>query len=261
MSKGESLSAEPFSEDVAEDDKGIRVNSTKKGLIIVGIAIVLILVAIGLTLFFILSSNPKSNNYINAKYRVDYPENTVKLFDESYLDSVESIKIDDKIETTKNEIQFDSKKEFTLEIRFKETLTKLNDFFYLARNLTEVDLSGLDSSNIKNSYNMFYRCINLKSVKFDKFDTSKLYNISKMFSECSSLESINFDLSNSNELVDVYGLFSGCTKLAKIELGNINTNKVLNMSRLFFGCSSSKEINTGIFNTYKVTDMSNMFFN
>ena len=68
----------------------------------------------------------------------------------------------------------------------------------MARNLTEVDLSGLDSSNIKNSYNMFYRCINLKSVKFDKFDTSKLYNISKMFSECSSLESINFDLSKWN---------------------------------------------------------------
>ena len=147
--------SEPFSTEVKGNDEDIKLNSSKKGLIIVSISILLILIAIGVILYFILSSGPDSKNdesgdtkkytnYILAKYNIFNTESETKLFYNSYIDSIESIKIDgqeEKINCTKI---FNNSGVHSIEIVFKNKLTSLESLFYYAESLIEVDLSNLN---------------------------------------------------------------------------------------------------------------------
>ena len=224
MSESENKSVEPFSKDEGmEEDKRIHLHSTKKGLLIVGIAILLILIAIGIILFFILSKNPKLENYISAKYDVTTTNETL-LFDKSYINFINVLEIDgEPVVNIINVNNFDKLGEHKIVIKFNKSLTSLNKLFYQAKNLKEVDLSGLTTSDVVTSSDMFNGCINLKQINFDYFDSSKLTNISNMFTECSSLESINLDVFKNDKLLDIYGLFKNCTKLSEINFGGFNT--------------------------------------
>ncbi|HHT6237479.1 TPA: BspA family leucine-rich repeat surface protein, partial [Listeria monocytogenes] len=56
--------------------------------------------------------------------------------------------------------------------------------FSLCRNLSELDLSGLDTSAVTNIYGMFQNCISLEELDLSNFDTSSVTNMYSTFSGC-----------------------------------------------------------------------------
>ena len=73
--------------------------------------------------------------------------------------------------------------------------------FYYCSNLTSLDLSSFNTSNVTNMTNMFYECRNLTSLDLSLFNTSKITIMSSMFGYCNGLTSLDlssFDTSNVN---------------------------------------------------------------
>jgi len=63
--------------------------------------------------------------------------------------------------------------------------------FYECSNITEIDFSNFNTSNVDNMNYMFYGCSSLISLNLSNFDTSNVDNMNYMFYGCSSLTSLN----------------------------------------------------------------------
>ena len=56
--------------------------------------------------------------------------------------------------------------------------------FFDCTNISSFDISGWDTSNVKNMCNMFWGCDNLKSLDLSGWDTSNVTNMNNMFWGC-----------------------------------------------------------------------------
>ncbi|EAF3036097.1 BspA family leucine-rich repeat surface protein [Listeria monocytogenes] len=165
------------------------------------------------------------------------------------------------------------------------SLLTTESMFSYATNLTEIDLSGLDTSAVTNMYNMFNRCSALEELDVSHFDTSSVTNMSYMFYDNRNLEVLdvsNFDTSsvttmqsmfdecNSLEILDVsnwdtssvtnmYAMFRYCTSLKELAVSNWETSSVTTMGVQFAYCTSLKELDISNFDTSSVTNMYAMF--
>ena len=57
-------------------------------------------------------------------------------------------------------------------------------------NITEIDFSNFDCSEVKDISYMFYNCCSLESLDLSNFDTSNVESIVKIFYNCSSIKYI-----------------------------------------------------------------------
>ena len=140
-----------------------------------------------------------------------------------------------------------------------EANTNGSGMFAYLDNVSSLDLSGLDTSNMTNMSRMFYKSTSLKNIDVSGFDTSKVVNMDYMFNGCNNLESLNLSNFNTSNVTSMYGMFYGCSNLVDIDLSSFNTSKVTNMGSLFNGCSNLTSINITNFDTSNVTEMSGMF--
>ena len=60
-------------------------------------------------------------------------------------------------------------------------------YFATFDEMTSIDLSALDTSEVTNMGGMFGGCEGLTSLDVSNFDTSNVTNMSVMFTSCSSL--------------------------------------------------------------------------
>ena len=60
----------------------------------------------------------------------------------------------------------------------------MNWMFSYCKNLKSLDLSGWDTSNVKDMSGMFYDCKRLKSLNLSGWDTSNVYDMIYMFDYC-----------------------------------------------------------------------------
>ena len=189
-------------------------------------------------------------NIISMNYVIDEDNSKTVLFHPSFIDSVESIKINGENSNITN-IKNLNKGNNEIEIKFKEDLTSLEDLFFMCNTLQEINLYNLSTNKVTSTANMFYGCSNLKKVDLTEFNTKNIKNISNMFSGCSKLTSIDMNIFNNDKLIDIQGLFSDCTELKSLDLEDFNTNNVINMSNMFYNCSSLKNLNIKNFKTIK----------
>ena len=75
-----------------------------------------------------------------------------------------------------------------------EGLTNLSQAFYGCENLTSIDTSKLDTSNVIRMDFAFSSCYALTNLDLSNFDTSKVIDMGVMFEDCQSLT--NLDISN-----------------------------------------------------------------
>ena len=111
------------------------------------------------------------------------------------------------------------------------------DYKYLYQNVTatQIDVSGLKSSNVKYMQYMFQGCSKVTNLDLSHFITSNVTDMSYMFKSCSSL--------------------------TELDLSNFVTTNVTNMSQMFYGCSKLTSLDIRNFDFTKVTSYSNMFNN
>ena len=136
-------------------------------------------------------------------------------------------------------------------------------YFYEFTNMTSIDLSVLDTSEVTNMSNMFSACISLTSLDVSNFDTSKVIDMSDMFDQCYMLTSLDLRNFNTSEVIDMSSMFSACISLTSLDVSKFDTSKVIDMSDMFsrsdFDSMHIEKINVSNFDTSKVIDMSDMF--
>ncbi len=130
--------------------------------------------------------------------------------------------------------------------------------------LTELDLSGVNTANVTDMNNMFYQCSALTELRFGEgFNTAFVTDMSYMFAYCSALTEFTFGENfNTAKVEDMNCMFQGCEALESLDLNNFNTANVTDMISMFEYCSALTELTFGEdFNTANVTDMNCMFSN
>ena len=127
--------------------------------------------------------------------------------------------------------------------------------------ITFIDISNLDSSNITDIARMFNGCESLTKIKgIENFNTSKASSMYYMFGDCKSLTLLDISNFNTSNVTNMSYMFTECNSLVSLDLSKWDTSKVTDMSMMFDGCQNLIEIK-GIenFNTSKIDSISNMF--
>ena len=140
-------------------------------------------------------------------------------------------------------------------------VTNMSYMFYNCRSLTSLDVSKLDTSNVTNMTWMFAECSSLTSLDVSKFDTSKVTNMSYMFSYCSSLTSLDVSKFDTSQVTDMSSMFGGCSSLTSLDVSKFNTSEVTNMNSMFSFCDSLTSLDVSSFDTSQVTNIDSMFCN
>ena len=134
--------------------------------------------------------------------------------------------------------------------------TKLFNFYI---NVTIMDLSNLDTSNVTNMFVMFQRCEKLQNLDLSSFNTSNVTNMKGMFANCEKLSDIkmsNFDVSN---VTNMMAIFQNCKSLQTLDLSNFNIETIEDVSYMFQNTINLKTINMNKADFTKATIYDGMF--
>ncbi len=140
--------------------------------------------------------------------------------------------------------------------------TTFRYMFYDCTNLTTVDFSGSDTSEVTTLEGMFSGCSSLKTVDFSGCDFGNVTDISWMFNECSSLTSVSLGYNmDKGNLTSMARLFYECSSLTAVDLSGLNTGNVTSMYSMFSGCSSLKTLDLSNLDFSSATAMGGLLSN
>ena len=125
--------------------------------------------------------------------------------------------------------------------------------------MTSIDLSALDTSEVTYMNSMFDSCGSLTSLDVSKFDTSQVTNMSAMFANCRSLTNLDLRSFDTSKVTDMSYMFENCSSLTSLDVRNFDTSNVTDMSAMFANCSSLTSLDVSNFDTSQATDMRYMF--
>ncbi len=128
-------------------------------------------------------------------------------------------------------------------------------------NLTEIDLSGFDTSTVTSMGCMFKDCSSLTGLDVSGFDTGNVTSMSYMFENCSSLTSLDVSGFDTGNVTGMSYMFKGCSSLTSLDVGGFDTANVTTMGRMFWNCKSLTSLNVSDWDTGNVTTMIWMFCN
>lgn len=140
-------------------------------------------------------------------------------------------------------------------------VTNMSRMFDYCCSLHEIDLSGMNTANVTNMSSMFADCYGLERIDLSGFDTHNVTDMRHMFSGCNAVTNINMSGWNTQNVTDMSEMFYWCENLETLNLRNWKTGNVENMSGMFHGCESLSNLMISGIDTTNVTDMSNMFRN
>ena len=130
---------------------------------------------------------------------------------------------------------------------------------YYWENVSRINLSNADASNVKNANGMF-RFLSASYIDISNLNFSKAEKMNSMFEGCSSLSSLNLKSIVTHNVTNMSKMFYDCWRLASITgLDAFDTSSVTDMSYMFANCSSLSSLDLSSFDTSNVNDMSNMF--
>ncbi|ELX6564524.1 BspA family leucine-rich repeat surface protein [Listeria monocytogenes] len=133
--------------------------------------------------------------------------------------------------------------------------------FGYTHKLTELDVSGLDTSAVTNMANMFTYCSALEELDVSNFDTSSVTNMNTMFRYCELLEKLDVSNWDTSSVTTMASMFQNCYALEKLDVSNFDTSSVTNMLAMFQTCTSLEELDVSNWDTSSATDMAYMFAN
>ncbi|ENN2357214.1 BspA family leucine-rich repeat surface protein [Listeria monocytogenes] len=213
------------------------------------------------------------NSYLKSIKHIEIEEATLTgnfelYFRDTGFPALESVRIEQC--NLSGVTSFDSA--FYSSKTLKEVIIRDNDYptapsllttegmFKNCSNLTELDLSGLDTSAVTTMRDMFYSCSALEELDVSHFDTSSVTNMRCMFqrSELLELDVSNFDTSS---VTNMYSMFADCELLEKLDVSHFDTSSVTDMRAMFNNCQSLEKLDVSNFDTSSVTNMNSMFSN
>ncbi|RJA95383.1 BspA family leucine-rich repeat surface protein, partial [Listeria monocytogenes] len=140
-------------------------------------------------------------------------------------------------------------------------VTNMNNMFNYCSALEELDVSHFDMSSVTTMYGMFWQCGLLEKLDVSNFDTSSVTNMNNMFADCKSLEILDVSNWDTSSVTSVDSMFRRNNSLKAIDVSNFDTSSVTNMNSMFAACTSLKAIDVSNFDTSSVTTMYGTFAN
>ena len=128
---------------------------------------------------------------------------------------------------------------FDVRFRSAPELTNLGYAFDGCMSVTNIDVSGIDTSNVTNLEAAFQFCQSLKHIDLSNWDTSKVTNFHWMFFYCKKLERVDgvIDMaamprSINNNTIDSFELMfdSDAKNLRDVKLKNVPDNFMNNVT-------------------------------
>ena len=138
-------------------------------------------------------------------------------------------------------------------------MTSMSKMFLNSKSLTNIDVSGFDTSKVVTMANMFKWCTNLENLNLSNFNTEKVTNMTQMFWMCNKLRNIDLSSFNTSKVTTMTHMFRDCKSLVNLNLSNFDTSNVKYFFCMFAGCSSLEYLDLSNFNTKNVTEMAWMF--
>ena len=121
-------------------------------------------------------------------------------------------------------------------ITTSESMTNMDQVFAGCTALKSLDLTNINTSNVKTFYGMFTNCYSLTELDLTHMNTSKVTTLQYMFYNCEALTVIkgleDFDVSN---VTSMYELFYYCESLTRLDLSKWNPKKLTDMYECFWG--------------------------
>ena len=137
--------------------------------------------------------------------------------------------------------------------------SSLFGMFSGCENLSTIDLSNFDTSNVTTMVSMFYDCSSISNLDLSNFNTKNVTSMGYMFYGCSSISSLdlsNFDTSN---VTGMSCMFEKCRALTSLDLSNFDTSNVTTMESMFRDCENLRSLDVRSFDTGNVKSMEYMF--
>ena len=144
-------------------------------------------------------------------------------------------------------------------MRWNYQVTTCYEMFYELKNITSIDLSNFDTSNVESFCGMFYSCTSLKSINLNNMNTSSAKIMGWMFIGCSGLETLNLSSFNTSKVKTMNSMFYDCASLKSLDLSNFETPELEDTSGMFGSCSSLVLLNIINFNTSEIFHSEGMF--
>ena len=102
--------------------------------------------------------------------------------------------------------------------------------------MTSIDLSAIDTSEVTNMSYMFYNCRSLTSLDVSKLDTSNVTNMSGMFENVRRLTSLDVSNFDTSQVIDMSWMFGNCSGLTSLDVSSFDTSQVTNIDSMFCNC-------------------------
>lgn len=135
-----------------------------------------------------------------------------------------------------------------------------NSAFNDLTEVTDIDLSGWDISEVTSIVGLFFNCKNLKTITFSSnWDTSNIKDMAFVFIQCAELKTLDLSNWNTSKVENMDALFMRCSNLTSMGIENWDTSNVVNMGNMFSECSSLKTLDLSQWDTSKVGSMYNLF--
>ena len=127
--------------------------------------------------------------------------------------------------------------------------------------LQSLDMTGMDTSKVKNMFGMFYLSA-LPDLDLTQLNTSSVTNMNSMFKQMSRISSLNFASFDTSNVTDFGEMFRGIVIGSRtLDVRSFNTSKATAMWMMFDGTNLIGNLDLSNFDTSHVGDMSNMFSN
>ena len=173
--------------------------------------------------------------------------------------------------------------------------------FATSKNLTSLDVSNFDTSNVTSMSCMFAgvdtngvqcKMFLTNIIGLDHFDTSKVTNMSSMFANCFNITTIDLSSFDTHLVTDMLSMFNNVNdyssqletilfgpdfdtslvtnmtlmfadnpKLTNLDVSGFNTSNVISMEQMFINCAGLVTLDLSGWDTHNVTNMSGMFNN
>ena len=135
----------------------------------------------------------------------------------------------------------------------------MGDMFFGCSSLQSLDLFTLDTSSVTDYRSMFYGCSSLSTLDVSNFDTSRAMDMALMFFDCSSLKALDISSFDTSNVKEMFNMFSGCSSLEQFDASYLDVSTATSLSGLFYDCSSLESLDVTGFDTSNISDMYSMF--
>lgn len=190
----------------------------------------------------------KTRPLLELKLKVSQEDKLIALR-KKIVESDLSIIITNKNHEMRSILRTDKNKITTFEesVKLAPGTTDLANLFNGCRNIENIELSNLDTSQVTSLSGAFKYCNNLRDIKVSCWNTAKVKDLSDAFSGCENIKEIDISKWDTSEVMSFYGMFSGCKNLECI-------NGVIDMRSINFFQRPSGD---ALYNGY--TPYGNMF--